>query len=82
MNHLNAFCFNASRLLFYMPNKSYVYYIHGHYESEINNGQSFYAALDSAVSRQRKEENKGSRANHNRRQQHAKKMARGGGFPG
>ncbi|CAI7589326.1 unnamed protein product [Penicillium crustosum] len=37
---------------------------------------------DSAVSRQRKEENKGSRANHNRRQQHAKKMARGGGLPG
>ncbi|KGO74619.1 Ubiquitin system component Cue [Penicillium italicum] len=37
---------------------------------------------DSAASRQRKEENKGSRANHNRRQQHAKKMARGGGLPG
>jgi activating signal cointegrator complex subunit 2 len=36
---------------------------------------------DSAASRQRKEENKGSRANHNRRQQHAKKMARGG-LPG
>ncbi|CAG7958455.1 unnamed protein product [Penicillium salamii] len=36
---------------------------------------------DSAASRQRKEENKGSRANHNRRQQHAKKMARGG-MPG
>ena len=35
----------------------------------------------SAASRQRKEENKGSRANHNRRQQHAKKMARGG-LPG
>ena len=37
---------------------------------------------DTTVSRQRKEENKGSRANHNRRQQHAKKMARGGGLPG
>ncbi|CAG8186821.1 unnamed protein product [Penicillium nalgiovense] len=37
---------------------------------------------DTAASRQRKEENKGSRANHNRRQQHAKKMARGGGLPG
>ncbi|KAJ5336272.1 Ubiquitin system component Cue [Penicillium brevicompactum] len=36
---------------------------------------------DNAASRQRKEENKGSRANHNRRQQHAKKMARGG-LPG
>jgi activating signal cointegrator complex subunit 2 len=36
---------------------------------------------ESAASRQRKEENKGSRANHNRRQQHAKKMARGG-LPG
>jgi len=33
------------------------------------------------VSRQRKETNKGSRANHNRRDQRAKKMARGG-FPG
>jgi len=33
------------------------------------------------VSRQRKEANKGSRANHNRRDQRAKKMARGG-FPG
>ncbi|KAJ5780597.1 Ubiquitin system component Cue [Penicillium paradoxum] len=37
---------------------------------------------DTAAARQRKEENKGSRANHNRRQQHAKKMARGGGLPG
>ncbi|KAI3113002.1 hypothetical protein DTO012A7_5276 [Penicillium roqueforti] len=37
---------------------------------------------DTTVSRQRKEENKSSRANHNRRQQHAKKMARGGGLPG
>ncbi|KAJ5970791.1 uncharacterized protein N7479_000709 [Penicillium vulpinum] len=37
---------------------------------------------DSAASRQRKEENKGSQANHNRRQQRAKKMARGGGLPG
>ncbi|KAF2175071.1 hypothetical protein K469DRAFT_647635 [Zopfia rhizophila CBS 207.26] len=33
------------------------------------------------ISRQRKEANKGSRANHNRRDQRAKKMARGG-FPG
>jgi activating signal cointegrator complex subunit 2 len=33
------------------------------------------------VNRQRKEANKGSRANHNRRHQRAKKMARGG-FPG
>ncbi|OQD81931.1 hypothetical protein PENANT_c024G00527 [Penicillium antarcticum] len=40
------------------------------------------AQPDSAASRQRKEANKGSRANHNRRQQHAKKMARGGGMPG
>ncbi|KAJ5797779.1 uncharacterized protein N7503_007075 [Penicillium pulvis] len=30
----------------------------------------------------RKEENKASRANHNRRQQRAKKIARGGGLPG
>lgn len=36
----------------------------------------------SAASRQRKEENKASRANHNRRQQRAKKIARGGGLPG
>lgn len=35
-----------------------------------------------ALSRQRKEEHKASRANHNRRQQRAKKMARGGGMPG
>ncbi|KAI9925625.1 hypothetical protein ASPWEDRAFT_41741 [Aspergillus wentii DTO 134E9] len=34
------------------------------------------------ASRQRKEENKSSRANHNRRQQRAKKIARGGGLPG
>ena len=34
------------------------------------------------VSRQRKEENKSSRANHNRRQQRAKKIARGGGMVG
>ena len=34
------------------------------------------------LSRQRKEENKSSRANHNRRQQRAKKIARGGGLPG
>lgn len=37
---------------------------------------------NSAVARQRKEENKSSRANHNRRQQRAKKIARGGGLPG
>ncbi|KXG45979.1 Ubiquitin system component Cue [Penicillium griseofulvum] len=37
---------------------------------------------DTAASRQRKEENKSSQANHNRRQQRAKKMARGGGLPG
>jgi activating signal cointegrator complex subunit 2 len=37
---------------------------------------------DTPAARQRKEENKGSRANHNRRQQHAKKMARGGAMPG
>jgi activating signal cointegrator complex subunit 2 len=35
-----------------------------------------------AVARQRKEENKASRANHNRRQQRARKIARGGGMPG
>ncbi|KAL4980403.1 hypothetical protein BDW66DRAFT_125149 [Aspergillus desertorum] len=37
---------------------------------------------NSAVSRQRKEENKASRANHNRRQQRAKKVARAGGVVG
>lgn len=37
---------------------------------------------NTAAARQRKEENKGSRANHNRRQQRAKKIARGGGLPG
>jgi activating signal cointegrator complex subunit 2 len=38
---------------------------------------------DTEVARQRKEANKGSRANHNRRDQRARKMARGGGgFPG
>jgi len=36
---------------------------------------------DTEVARQRKESNKGSRANHNRRDQRARKMARGG-FPG
>ena len=36
---------------------------------------------DAEVARQRKETNKGSRANHNRRDQRARKMARGG-FPG
>ncbi|RMJ21504.1 CUE domain protein, partial [Aspergillus sp. HF37] len=37
---------------------------------------------NSAASRQRKEENKASKANHNRRQQRAKKIARGGGMLG
>jgi activating signal cointegrator complex subunit 2 len=37
---------------------------------------------NSAVAHQRKEQNKASRANHNRRQQRAKKIARGGGLPG
>lgn len=37
---------------------------------------------DSEAARRRKEANKGSRANHNRRDQRAKKMARGGAFPG
>ncbi len=36
------------------------------------------AAADSEVARRRKEANKGSRANHNRRDQRARKMARGG----
>lgn len=34
------------------------------------------------VARQRKDEQKASRANHNRRNQHARKMARGGGMAG
>ncbi|KAL3468503.1 hypothetical protein BJX64DRAFT_246115 [Aspergillus heterothallicus] len=37
---------------------------------------------NTAASRQRKEENKASRANHNRRQQRAKKVARAGGLVG
>lgn len=37
---------------------------------------------NTAASRQRKEENKASRANHNRRQQRAKKVARAGGMAG
>lgn len=37
---------------------------------------------NSAAAHQRKEQNKASRANHNRRQQRAKKIARGGGLPG
>ncbi|KAL2852296.1 hypothetical protein BJX68DRAFT_62987 [Aspergillus pseudodeflectus] len=37
---------------------------------------------NTAASRQRKEENKASRANHNRRQQRAKKVARAGGMVG
>ncbi|KAL2130084.1 hypothetical protein VTI74DRAFT_6922 [Chaetomium olivicolor] len=35
-------------------------------------------AADSDIARRRKEQNKGSRANHNRRDQRARKMARGG----
>jgi activating signal cointegrator complex subunit 2 len=37
---------------------------------------------DSDLARRRKEAHKGSRANHNRRDQHARKMARAGGFAG
>jgi activating signal cointegrator complex subunit 2 len=37
---------------------------------------------DTEVARHRKEANKGSRANHNRRDQRARKMARGGGMAG
>ncbi|KAJ5692448.1 hypothetical protein N7462_001871 [Penicillium macrosclerotiorum] len=37
---------------------------------------------NNAIANQRKEQNKASRANHNRRQQRAKKIARGGGLPG
>ncbi|KAL1859429.1 hypothetical protein Plec18167_006612 [Paecilomyces lecythidis] len=37
---------------------------------------------DTAVARQKKDTNKASRANHNRRDQRAKKIARGGGLPG
>ncbi|KAL4895549.1 hypothetical protein BDV59DRAFT_200182 [Aspergillus ambiguus] len=37
---------------------------------------------NTAASRQKKEENKASRANHNRRQQRAKKVARAGGMAG
>lgn len=37
---------------------------------------------NSPAAHQRKEQNKASRANHNRRQQRAKKIARGGGLPG
>jgi activating signal cointegrator complex subunit 2 len=36
---------------------------------------------ETAIARQRKDANKASRANHNRRDQRAKKMARGGGIP-
>ncbi|KAK1760306.1 hypothetical protein QBC47DRAFT_456076 [Echria macrotheca] len=39
-------------------------------------------APDSEAARRRKEANKSSRANHNRRAERAKKMARGGGLPG
>ena len=38
--------------------------------------------LDTQAARQRKDANKSSRANHNRRNQRAKKMARGGGMAG
>lgn len=37
---------------------------------------------DDAIGRQRKEANKASRANHNRRDQRGRKMARAGGLPG
>ncbi|KAJ9314776.1 hypothetical protein DTO271D3_5022 [Paecilomyces variotii] len=37
---------------------------------------------DTTIARQRKDANKASRANHNRRDQRAKKIARGGGLPG
>lgn len=37
---------------------------------------------DTEAARRRKESNKGSRANHNRRDQRARKMARGGGMAG
>ncbi|KAK0610119.1 hypothetical protein B0T17DRAFT_501151 [Bombardia bombarda] len=40
------------------------------------------APVDGALAQRRKEANKGSRANHNRRDQRAKKMARGGGMVG
>ncbi|KAJ6116282.1 hypothetical protein N7512_006007 [Penicillium capsulatum] len=40
------------------------------------------AGENNPVAHKRKEENKASRANHNRRQQRAKKIARGGGLPG
>ncbi|KAK0737974.1 hypothetical protein B0T18DRAFT_420957 [Schizothecium vesticola] len=39
-------------------------------------------AADSELARRRKEANKSSRANHNRRDGRARKMARGGGLPG
>jgi len=42
-------------------------------------GSGTSTPADSDVARRRKEANKGSRANHNRRDQRAKKMARGGG---
>ena len=45
-------------------------------------GRGRGGASGDQVSRQRKEENKSSRANHNRRQQRAKKIARGGGMLG
>ncbi|EFR02740.1 hypothetical protein MGYG_05739 [Nannizzia gypsea CBS 118893] len=41
-------------------------------------GRGASTAPESAIERRRKDENKGSRANHNRRNQRAKKMARGG----
>lgn len=45
-------------------------------------GQPQSGEQSSAATHQRKEQNKASRANHNRRQQRAKKIARGGGLPG
>lgn len=44
--------------------------------------QSNASGANTAASRQRKEETKSSRANHNRRQQRAKKVARAGGMVG
>jgi activating signal cointegrator complex subunit 2 len=59
----------------------------GGYRGRGRGGRGNVAGLtgekDTEVARQRKEANKGSRANHNRRDQRARKMARGGGgFPG
>ncbi|KAJ5115826.1 hypothetical protein N7456_000174 [Penicillium angulare] len=45
-------------------------------------GPSGEQGQSNPAANRRKEENKASRANHNRRQQRAKKIARGGGLPG